>query len=98
MPTCQNCQKQWSWKDSQKAMFQFKKGMKCPYCGASQYQTSGSQKRTSLVGMAPLLALPIVSFFDSWTATIAIILLASLSYLAIIPFFMKLSNKEELMW
>lgn len=98
MPTCEKCQTEWTWKDSQKAIFQFKKGLKCPYCGETQYQTSSSQKRTSLVGMAPLLMLPVVIFIDSWFLTISLILLASISHLSLIPFFMKLSNEEEPLW
>ncbi|MGP4073542.1 TIGR04104 family putative zinc finger protein [Piscibacillus sp. B03] len=98
MPTCQKCHTEWTWKDSQKVIFQFKKGLICPYCGETQYQTSDSQKRTSLVGMAPLLMLPVVILTDSWFLTISLILLASITHLSVIPFLMKLSNNQELMW
>ncbi|SEQ93233.1 TIGR04104 family putative zinc finger protein [Piscibacillus halophilus] len=98
MPTCQKCNQEWSWRDTQKGIMHFKKGINCPYCGETQYQTASSLRRTNLVGLAPLLALPLVIMFDSWFWTILIILMASLAHLSIIPFFLKLSNEEEPMW
>ncbi|WP_194840833.1 TIGR04104 family putative zinc finger protein [Filobacillus milosensis] len=99
-PVCQNCHTEWSWKDTQKSMMQFKRGMICPHCGETQYQSRDSMMKTSMFGILPLfLGLPIVNIFNlSWLGTTLVILGVGFAYMSIIPFFMKLSNKDELLW
>lgn len=44
MPICQNCHKQWSWKQTVKKMFTLDTGMICPNCGKKQLLTTQSKK------------------------------------------------------
>ncbi|WP_082684217.1 TIGR04104 family putative zinc finger protein [Lentibacillus amyloliquefaciens] len=53
MPVCQNCGKEWTWKQTVKTLFK----LKCPHCGANQYESASSRRRGSLVGLTPLVLL-----------------------------------------
>src|SRR5699024_11689240 len=46
MPACQNCHNEWNRKQTLKALFTSnisQEGMKCPYCGESQFVSSSSR-------------------------------------------------------
>ncbi|WP_438824591.1 TIGR04104 family putative zinc finger protein [Bacillus sp. JJ1521] len=65
MPTCQNCNETWSWKQTIKKSLTFKRALICPYCGERQYISPRTRKRTTaIVFIAPLLSL-LNSYFDS---------------------------------
>ncbi|RPF53333.1 TIGR04104 family putative zinc finger protein [Aquisalibacillus elongatus] len=98
LPVCQKCQTKWSWLDTQKGLFHFNRGIKCPHCKATQYQTSSSLKRTTFIGLIPLAGLPFVIQNNSWLVKISAVIVLSLIYLSIMPFFISLSNDEEPMW
>lgn len=49
MPTCQNCEREWSWQQTFKKMLTFSAGMKCPYCGEKQYYTKQARTRMSVL-------------------------------------------------
>src|SRR5690625_6632073 len=58
MPTCQNCGKDWNWKQTVKRSFTLGTGMKCPYCESKQYFTTKARRRSSLLSfIVPLLIL-----------------------------------------
>ena len=93
MPICQKCEHQWTWKESMKNMFR----LICPNCGARQYQSTNSKKKTSILSIVPIFIIFIVNVFSSLTlgagAILLIVLLAAIfgSY----PFLLQLSNEEE---
>ncbi|MGM7721764.1 TIGR04104 family putative zinc finger protein [Metabacillus sp. Hm71] len=95
MPNCQNCGKQWTWKQTVKSLFKFN----CPYCGKKQYETASSRRRRDIFSFLPLLSLPINSFVHySWiTVLISLLIMITLIF-AVYPFMIRLSNKEEPLW
>ena len=98
MPNCQNCGYQWSWSDTMK--IGFKNNRKCPNCKERQFikpQTSG--------GIYVLYMIPFIlmlfsrSLFDLSTYVfISIGLLFVVILTLIIPYTIKLSNKQEPLW
>ncbi|WP_181347895.1 TIGR04104 family putative zinc finger protein [Thalassobacillus sp. CUG 92003] len=99
MPVCNNCRNEWSWGDCVKKAFRFRNGIKCRCCGEIQYQTQASMRKASLYGMIPLFLLPLVISFDmSIIVSFAIFFLAELVYLALFPYSLELTNKQEPLW
>src|SRR5699024_3825172 len=99
MPTCQNCDKDWSWKQAVKSSFTLDTGMKCPYCESKQYLTTKARKRSSMFPfIVPLLIL--LPWFSelSIPAMISIFIGFYLVFLGIYPFLIELSNREERLW
>lgn len=97
MPTCQNCGRRWSWKDTITQVFRIK--LRCPYCESVQYFSAKSRVRASLLYL-PVL---VIQFFlfpfhlsNSSIIGIAVILLALA--IAHMPFIYKLSNEDEPLW
>ncbi|MGG3891756.1 TIGR04104 family putative zinc finger protein [Metabacillus fastidiosus] len=99
MPTCQNCRKKWSWFDSIKKLFTFRKSMKCNHCGEIQYQSSSSRNKTSLFVLLPIITIPFSVMFDlSLNFVLLLELILILVVLFVIPLFLKLTDKEEPLW
>ncbi|WP_188456024.1 TIGR04104 family putative zinc finger protein [Virgibacillus oceani] len=96
MPTCQNCNQRWRWKQTVKKSFTLDTGMKCPHCGEKQYPTSKSRKRSGLCTfILPLtLLLPIV-FDISALAGLGILLGCGILLIGIYPLMIELSDQDE---
>lgn len=96
MPTCENCNKKWSWKQTIKKTTTLNPAMTCPYCEKKQYQTQKSKVKIGFLTPIVLLPLLIQIFFD---IPDAILLSFSPVLLVIVlflyPFLVKLSNREE---
>lgn len=96
MPTCQNCHRNWTWKQTIKSIFTLDSAMPCPYCEKRQFQTRKSKKRLGLLNLLVLLPLLLNVFLN-----IPVLILLSLFPLLFIlimsfnPFLMQLSNEEE---
>ena len=98
MPTCQNCNQKWSWKQTLKSSLTLATGMICPYCKEKQYVTSRTRKRSSLVGfIAPILMLLNI-FFGPSIAIVFILIVFFPLFLGIYPYWIELSNEEEFLW
>ncbi|SDJ80053.1 TIGR04104 family putative zinc finger protein [Sediminibacillus albus] len=94
MPTCQNCGKEWTWKQTVKSVFK----LHCPYCGKKQYETASSRRRGGMVALLPLLVLPANAVMDfGWAFIPALVVIACVIFI-IYPFLLKLSNEEEPLW
>lgn len=95
MPVCQNCKKEWTWKQTIKSLFK----LKCPYCGKKQYESTASKKRTSVLSVIPLIAMPIVIMFNLqwWTVVLLTIPMIAIVW-SIYPYIIELSNEEEPLW
>lgn len=96
MPTCQNCQRQWNWKQTFKNSFILIGGMTCPSCEEKQYLTSRMRKRSMIIPLIVifLIVLGNLLFASSYVYMFAIFVLLPL-FLVIYPFFVELSNEEE---
>ncbi|WP_379083159.1 TIGR04104 family putative zinc finger protein [Metaplanococcus flavidus] len=96
MPTCQNCNNQWSWKQTVKKMFTLDTAMVCPYCGKTQYYTDPSKKRNGLlVFLAPLVMLFGLLFDIPPHITLGILVMTFFFSIAVSPFLIKITNKKE---
>jgi CXXC-20-CXXC protein len=99
MPTCKYCGSKWSWFDSIKQLFRFRKSMKCNHCGEIQYQSSSSRNKTSLFVLSPIIIIPLSILFNLSPTSILLVELALIvAVLFIMPFFLKLTEKDEPMW
>lgn len=96
MPTCENCNNKWSWKQTIKKTTTLNPAMTCPHCKEKQYQTKKSRVKISFLTSIVLVPLLIQIFFDMPDS----ILLSLFPVLLVIvlvlyPFLVKLSNNEE---
>ncbi|WP_298827504.1 TIGR04104 family putative zinc finger protein [uncultured Planococcus sp.] len=98
MPSCQNCNHQWSWSDT--VIIGFKNNKNCPNCGERQYVAPSSQKGISLFTFIPLILIVFLnSFYDlNNIAFISFITLFVLGMLIYMPFTIKLSNEKKPLW
>ncbi|WP_428841959.1 TIGR04104 family putative zinc finger protein [Halobacillus naozhouensis] len=79
--------------------FRMRRGMDCPHCGKTQYQTQPSMWKSSMISLIPLILIPLViSFSMSVIFEVAILFVSVVFYLSILPFVLKLSNEEEPLW
>lgn len=99
IPTCQNCHKKWSWKQTFKRSFTLGGGMICPYCEKKQYLTARMRKRSTIIPfiITPLIMLGNLFFGPSYVFVFALLSLLPL-FLGAYPFFIELSNEEEPLW
>lgn len=99
MPTCKNCETQWTWKESMKASWKFSGSMRCPHCQSDQYATPKSRQRMTLITWLVLVPLPLTALFDvPLLYTICIIIIFSVIGLTLIPKAMELSNEQKPLW
>lgn len=98
MPYCENCGTEWNWADSLK--IGFTNNRKCPNCGERQYVVPNNRLRTYLLTMLPLIILIIASnYFDfSTQLTIAIAAVFFIIMMGVLPYTVKLSNKQKPLW
>ncbi|MEN1968390.1 TIGR04104 family putative zinc finger protein [Lentibacillus sp. N15] len=96
MPICQNCGREWTWKQTIKTLFK----LKCPHCGERQYETAASRWKNGMFTMIWLVIFtPIVSFLDvSMPGAVIVGSILILIQLGIHPFNLKLSNEFEPYW
>ncbi|MEA3319761.1 MAG: TIGR04104 family putative zinc finger protein [Bacillota bacterium] len=98
-PTCANCHKQWSWKMTWKKTFTFKQAITCPFCEEKQYITKSARQKLCLLPIIfPIINVPFLSFGVS-SFYLAMVYIICVVVLVIgMPFFYRLSNKEEPLW
>ncbi|MEC5425287.1 hypothetical protein QGM71_17525 [Virgibacillus sp. C22-A2] len=96
MPTCQNCNNKWSWKQTIKKTTTLDPAMTCPYCGEEQYQTQKSKMKNSSLNLIILLPL-LISIFFSIPGVILLSVFPVLFLLVMLlyPFLVEISSKEE---
>lgn len=98
MPTCQNCGREWSWKQTFKKMFTIDIAMDCPHCDVKQYYTTKARQRTvALTFITPFIIL-LSMFGISLYLSVGIFLVYLILMVGIFPFLIELSNKEEPLW
>ncbi|WP_416147808.1 TIGR04104 family putative zinc finger protein [Salipaludibacillus sp. HK11] len=96
MPTCQNCYKKWTWKQTLKSGFTIDIGMKCPHCGKTQYLTTKS-KRNNFICTLFILSPMLLPMFFNVSAIISLFLIIGFALLTIglSPLYIELSNDED---
>lgn len=98
MPSCQNCNCQWSWIETLKLSF---KGNKlCSNCSKRQYVSVKSRTGPYFFYMIPVVILVASGSLFDWVQVFYILsgILLVLFLLVILPFTIKLSNKQEPLW
>ncbi|WP_217588005.1 TIGR04104 family putative zinc finger protein [Lentibacillus saliphilus] len=99
MPTCQQCGKRWTWKQTMRASFTLDTGYMCPYCETKQYLTKKARHKTSATVFVIPISLLLPVFFDmQWYVLVPIYLSVGVLIFLIQPFLMDLSNDEEPLW
>lgn len=98
MPTCQNCHRKWSWKQTIKKSFTLDTGMTCPFCREKQYVSSRTRKITTIFSLAAPAFLLINIFLTLSFVFLFLLISFMLLFLGIYPFFVELSNREEPLW
>lgn len=96
MPTCENCNNKWSWKQTIKLTTTLNPAIHCPHCGDKQYQTQKSKTKSSFLTIIILLPLLLNIFFDI-PGAILLSLIPVLFIVAMLlyPFLVEISNREE---
>ncbi|WP_370640535.1 TIGR04104 family putative zinc finger protein [Salipaludibacillus sp. CUR1] len=98
MPICQNCNKEWSWKQTQKSQSVLDTGMKCSYCRKKQQLTARSRKRIFLSCIIILLPMLLPIFNVSPLLTFISIFIMGALVLLLHPFYIDVSNDETTLW
>lgn len=96
MPVCGHCGKEWTWKRTFKAWRKAWFQLHCPYCDEKQYETKSSRLKTHSIGFLPILSLFLFSFTGlPWYFFIIWAVVSLAVSFSIMPYFMKVSSKEE---
>ncbi|WP_218026198.1 hypothetical protein [Cerasibacillus quisquiliarum] len=67
--------------------------------GKKQYESAASRKRTSMISIIPLIAVPINLLLNlPWWNVIVLMIPLIVIVLGIYPYLIKLSNEEEPLW
>ena len=96
MPTCQNCNQKWGWKQTLRKSCALDIGMICPYCEKKQYTTKSTRIKNFLI---TFIAMSVITFWSLLFGSSFVLLFILISFvpLSVIlyPFWVELSNKEE---
>jgi len=96
MPTCQNCDTRWSWKQTFKTMFTLDTAKICPYCGEKQYVTSRTRNKTFVLTFIIIILIFLMNFLFGHSFVNLFISIGFLPLFAIIyPFLVDLANEEN---
>lgn len=96
MPTCENCNNKWSWKQTIKKTTTLDPAMTCPYCGEKQYQTQKSKKKSGLFNAIILFPLLINIFFDiPGVFLLGLFPVIFLLIMSVYPLLVEISSREE---
>ncbi|TFJ91249.1 TIGR04104 family putative zinc finger protein [Lentibacillus salicampi] len=97
MPTCENCNNKWSWKQTVKKTTTLDPAMVCPYCEKKQYQTQKSKTKGGfLTGIVVFLMIMIPNFLNlSLAGTLGLLPVLIAIILLIYPYLVELSCKEK---
>lgn len=97
MPTCENCGKAWTWKQTVITLFRFQ--LICPHCSKRQYLTATSKIKASMFGFIPIIVLPIRNLFHIpwWLLGLLMIPLLIISWISY-PYIIEVSNEKEALW
>ncbi|WP_407681711.1 TIGR04104 family putative zinc finger protein [Pseudalkalibacillus salsuginis] len=105
MPTCQVCQREWTWKQTFIRQFRFNHRMTCPSCGESQYISAKTRKKMiGYVILIPFILMSLMAIIDVTVINISpgLLYLSEVCVFAILifllPFFIEITNTEEPLW
>ncbi|WP_053363475.1 TIGR04104 family putative zinc finger protein [Bacillus sp. FJAT-27251] len=99
MPTCSSCNRKWTWKQTMKKSFSLDIGLDCPHCGAKQFITAKTRKRSAGLNFIPPLCLLLPILFDvPTTAALSLLVTAGILNFSLYPFYLELTSKEEALW
>ncbi|MFS0750080.1 TIGR04104 family putative zinc finger protein [Oceanobacillus sp. 1P07AA] len=96
MPECQKCGENWTWKQTIKKSFTLDTRMICPYCHETQFISKRSRKRSSAFTFLIPLVLLLNIFWHPTLWTIVIMLLVLIILMVSYPYWLELSNEENL--
>lgn len=95
MPTCENCKRKWTWKQTIKKTTTLNPAMTCPYCEGTQYQTQKSKNKVGIFTLIILSPLLIQIFFTMpMLVFISLPILLAVVVFLFYPSFVELSSEE----
>lgn len=96
MPICQQCNYQWSFRETWKRSFTLTNQMPCPNCQKTQFLTLQSRKRSSILTFLTISLIMLFNIFFGPTE-ISLVLLGAFTVIWTVtyPYMVKLSNTEE---
>lgn len=96
MPSCQTCQRTWSWSQTFKRTLSFRIGMLCPYCHEKQYYSARYRNRSTIISaiLGPFIIIT-GYYFGISVLFLFIALVLLVAFFVANPFFVELSNEEE---
>ncbi|MET3576649.1 TIGR04104 family putative zinc finger protein [Bhargavaea ullalensis] len=99
MPICTNCHHQWTRRELWKASLSLKPSMTCPHCGAEQYQTKRSRKKTSmLLAVIPVTMLLSMLVDWGWGSLVLYLFIVTDAIVVFYPKGVELTGEEEPLW
>ncbi|TFD92932.1 TIGR04104 family putative zinc finger protein [Jeotgalibacillus sp. R-1-5s-1] len=100
MPTCPNCQHSFTWSETVRRSFKLNSGVKCPSCEQMNYPTKKSRTRSALVSFIPLPIILLSNLFYplNWTGYAVFLIATFIIVLSLLPFTIRLTDKEEFLW
>lgn len=96
MPKCQHCGENWTWQQTVKKSFTLDTHMKCPYCNEKQFISKRTRKWSSAFMFVIPLVLLLNIFWQPTLWTIVIMVFIASIYLVSYPYWLELSNEENL--
>lgn len=99
MATCQQCQTEWTWKETFRAVIRFKKYNVCPYCGSKQYPTRRTRDNLAVIpSIVAFLWLPMLAIGFPLSIIFPFELATAVATIGILPFFYHVTDRNEPMW
>ena len=99
MPICQNCQNQWTWKQTIEKMFTLDSGMICPHCEQKQFLTNHSKQKSCFANfLTPLVILLAAMFAVTPIVTLILVGFTFCLLIAVYPVLITFANTEEHLW
>lgn len=96
MPTCQSCEREWTWQQTFKKQFNLIGKMSCPYCGEKQYYSARFRKQSTIIPFALISFIMLGNLLFGPTIIAVVALLGLLPiFFVVTPFFIELANEEE---
>lgn len=93
MPSCQNCGRKWSWKQTFKKSFTLDTGMICPYCEKKQSIAKGTRIKTALFTFIAITLVTVGSLLYGPSIVFVYIMIGLIPFfLVLYPFWVELRN------
>ncbi|SER76427.1 cxxc_20_cxxc protein [Gracilibacillus ureilyticus] len=96
MPICQQCNHQWTWRETVKRFFSLTSEAICPNCHNRQYVTSRSRKKLGLLNFFPPVAIFVPLIIGAKIYVSLSVLVSELILMvSFLPYLIELENVKQ---